>query len=80
MTLRTLGRGHWIGIVGSVALHAALLSTGSFQVPQTRADDSGAEGVHLWLSQEKHFLPARISYFDDDGKEWILRAVDISLE
>ncbi len=30
MTLRTLGRGFWIGLAGSVGLHAALLSTGTF--------------------------------------------------
>lgn len=35
MTLRTLGRGFWIGLAGSIALHAALLSTGSFRIPVT---------------------------------------------
>jgi hypothetical protein len=34
MTLRTLGRGFWIGLVGSIGLHAALLSTGTFTVPE----------------------------------------------
>lgn len=34
MTLRTLGRGFWIGLVGSIGLHAALLSTGTFTVPK----------------------------------------------
>lgn len=34
MTLRTLGRGFWIGLVGSIGLHVALLSTGTFTVPK----------------------------------------------
>lgn len=33
MTLRTLGRGFWIGIAASLLLHALLFSTGRFQLP-----------------------------------------------
>lgn len=47
MTLRTLGRGFWIGLVGSIGLHAALLSTGSFDLPRT-----------IWL--KPNVLEARI--------------------
>lgn len=34
MTLRTLGRGFWIGLAGSIGLHAVLLSTGTFTLPK----------------------------------------------
>lgn len=33
MTVRTLGRGFWLGITGSFLLHALLFSSGSFQIP-----------------------------------------------
>ena len=34
MTLRTLGRGFWIGLAGSIGLHAVMLSTGGFTIPK----------------------------------------------
>lgn len=34
MTLRTLGRGFWLGLAASIGLHAALLSTGTFTFPK----------------------------------------------
>jgi hypothetical protein len=46
----------------------------------TRVDDSGSGSVHLWLSPDKHYLPVRISYTDDDGKEWVLQAINIKVE
>ena len=36
MTVRTLGRGFWLGIIASFLLHALLFSSGSFQVPNWR--------------------------------------------
>lgn len=33
MTVRTLGRGFWLGIIASFLLHALLFSSGSFQIP-----------------------------------------------
>lgn len=46
----------------------------------TRTDDSGSGAVHLWLSPEKKFLPVKISYSDEDGREWILLATSITLK
>lgn len=34
MSLRTLGRGFWIGIIASLALHGLLLSTGQLHIPR----------------------------------------------
>lgn len=34
MTLRTLGRGFWLGILASLALHATLLSNGGLHIPK----------------------------------------------
>lgn len=39
LSLRTLGRGFWLGIIASLALHALLLSTGHFQMPQWEDED-----------------------------------------
>ena len=36
MTVRTLGRGFWLGIIASFLLHALLFSSGSLQVPRWR--------------------------------------------
>lgn len=71
-------KGYPYRIVGLESLKTALGEMKTLHV--TRADDSSTGGVHLWLSREKHFMPVKISYFDDDGKEWILQAVEISLE
>lgn len=70
-------KGYPYRIVGAEILQTAMGEMKTLHV--TRADDSGNGGVHLWLSSEKHFMPVKISYFDD-GKEWILQAVEISLE
>lgn len=38
MTIRTLGRGFWLGIIASFLLHALLFSSGSFQIPKWHDD------------------------------------------
>ncbi len=42
-----------------------------------RAGESGKGDTHLWLALEKHALPMRVRYADDDGTEWLLDAVSI---
>lgn len=42
-----------------------------------RAGDSEKSDTHLWLAPEKHSLPVKIIYFDDEGTEWVLEAVSI---
>lgn len=43
----------------------------------TRVGESEKGSVHLWLAPERHFLPVKVSYVDEDGTEWVLEAVSI---
>jgi hypothetical protein len=42
-----------------------------------RAGDSEKSASHLWLSLDRHALPVKVVYFDDDGTEWVMEAVSI---
>lgn len=46
----------------------------------TRAGDPGKSDTHLWLAPERHALPVKISYVDEDGTEWVLEAVSIKTQ
>lgn len=43
-----------------------------------RAGDSS--DTHLWLAPDRHALPVRISYVDEDGTQWVLEAVSIKTQ
>lgn len=61
---RTLGEETLITPLGELkTLHVA------------RAGDSS--DTHLWLAPERHSLPVKVSYVDEDGMEWVLEAVSI---
>ncbi len=40
----------------------------------TRAGDSDKGAVQLWLAVDRHYLPVKVTYTDDDGVEWVLMA------
>lgn len=42
-----------------------------------RMGESGKADTQLWLAQNHHALPVKISYVDEDGMEWVLEAVSI---
>lgn len=65
-------------ILGNEKLDTAIGTVTALRV--ARAGDSKGRDVHLWLSTAHHYLPVKISYVDDDGKEWMLQATRIRSE
>lgn len=45
-----------------------------------REDDTEKNATHLWLSPTHHSLPVKITYQDEDGREWVLEAFSIKTE
>jgi hypothetical protein len=45
-----------------------------------RAGDTAKSGTQLWLSPAHHSLPVKVSYVDEDGREWVLEAVSIKAQ
>ncbi len=68
-------QGYPYRMLGAETVNTPLGEMMAFHV--TRAGDAGSSDTHLWLAPERHALPVRIRYVDEDGTEWVLEAVSI---
>lgn len=71
-------KGYPYRTLGTETLRTALGEMKTLHV--TRAGESEKGSVHLWLAPERHFLPVKVSYVDEDGAEWVLEAVSIKMD
>ena len=71
-------KGYAYRVLGSEKLETSLGAVTALHV--TRTGEGGNRDMHLWLSSTHHYLPIKISYVDDDGKEWVLQATRIRAE
>lgn len=68
-------RGYPYQSLGMETLDTALGTIQALHV--VRGGNTGEHGMDLWLSPQHHYLPVRVRYVDDDGREWTLNAVRI---
>lgn len=69
-------KGYPYRVLGTETLKTRLGEIKALHV--VRAGDTS--DTHLWLAPEKHALPVRVSYIDEDGAEWVLEAVSIKTQ
>ncbi len=68
-------QGYPYRMLGTEILRTPLGEMKTFHV--TRAGDPGKSDTHLWLAPDRHALPVKVSFVDDEGTEWVLEAVSI---
>jgi len=71
-------RGYPYRTLGTETLRTALGEMKTLHV--ARAGDSDKGAVHLWLAPERHYLPVKVRYVDEDGTEWVLEAVSVKAQ
>lgn len=68
-------QGYPYRMLGTEVLHTPLGEIKTLHI--SRMGESGKADTQLWLAQNHHALPVKISYVDEDGMEWVLEALSI---